>query len=75
MATPSNSDPDMAEKGESKEVEGAGIDRQTTMDGINHHSWDNHTSFAKYPTHEPGFENKVRLQSKLEGSFVFILTV
>lgn len=27
--------------------------------GINHHSWDNHTSLNKYPTHEPGFENKV----------------
>lgn len=28
--------------------------------GVNHHAWDNHTSFNKYPTHEPGYENKVR---------------
>ena len=48
---------DTAEKGESKEVEHANTDDI----GVNHHSWDNHTSFAKYPTHEPGYENKVCL--------------
>lgn len=46
---PSHSDSSLAEKGNANEIEG----------GINHHSWDNHTSFNKYPTHEPGFENKV----------------
>jgi hypothetical protein len=49
MANSGNSDPDVAEKGEVKEIE----------DSTNHHSWDNHTSFNKYPTHEPGYENKV----------------
>jgi hypothetical protein len=41
--------PDMAEKAEVEEIEG----------GTNHRSLDNHTSLNKYPTHEPGFENKV----------------
>jgi hypothetical protein len=49
MVTSGNSGPDVAEKGEVKEIE----------DSTNHHSWDNHTSFNKYPTHEPGYENKV----------------
>ena len=33
--------------------------------GINYHSWDNHTSFNKYPTHEPGYENKVCFPHRL----------
>jgi hypothetical protein len=49
MAASGNADPDVAEKGEVTEIE----------DSTNHHSWDNHTSFNKYPTHEPGYENKV----------------
>ena len=48
---------DTAEKGESTAVENVSKDDI----GVNHHSWDNHTSFAKYPTHEPGYENKVCL--------------
>jgi hypothetical protein len=52
--------PDMAEKGQSKELETAGNESSDGIDGgTNYHSWDNHTSFNKYPTHEPGYENKV----------------
>jgi len=63
MATPSNGDLAMAEKGYSRELEdgsgsGSGIDTVPTKE-TNHHSWDNHTSFNKYPTHEAGYENKV----------------
>jgi hypothetical protein len=52
MANSGNPDPDVVEKREAREIEDA-------ADDINHHSWDNHTSFNKYPTHEPGYENKV----------------
>lgn len=57
-AVAGNSDSSLAEKANTKEIEG----------GINHHSWDNHTSFNKYPTHEPGFENKVGLQLYTNGA-------
>ncbi|TVY80305.1 Efflux pump FUS6 [Lachnellula suecica] len=54
----SNSDPSMVEKGETHELDHTNT--VNTVDaGTNHHSWDNHTSFNKYPTHEPGYENKV----------------
>lgn len=56
--------PDMLEKGEANQLENGGhgsngssdvdIDKET-----NHQSYDGHTSFNKYPTHEPGYENKV----------------
>ena len=52
--------PRMVEKGESKQLDHGGIVGSDGIDGgTNHHSYDGHTSFNKYPTHEPGFENKV----------------
>ncbi|KAG0650126.1 Efflux pump FUS6 [Hyphodiscus hymeniophilus] len=51
--------PGMEEKGESRELEDAPGSNDEIDRSTNHHSWDNHTSFNKYPTHEPGFENKV----------------
>lgn len=36
-----------------------------TSGGTGPHALDSHTSFNKYPTHEPGYENKVRLPPKL----------
>ena len=66
MATGNTADKDMAispcmvEKGESKQLENGGNGSSDGIDsGTNHHSYDGHTSFNKYPTHEPGFENKV----------------
>lgn len=55
MASLRDSDPSDLEKfhGHGTELE------EFASDGVNHHSYDNHTSFNKYPTHEPGFENKV----------------
>lgn len=66
MATVGNTDskdmaPDMAEKGQSRELEHRNGSNDGIDGGINYHSWDNHTSFNKYPTHEPGYENKVCL--------------
>ena len=55
---------DMAtEKGEAVELEHGHGSNDEIDGGTNHHSWDNHTSFNKYPTHEPGYENKVRISS------------
>ena len=73
MATLGNSDTrDMAntetemidpEKAGIQEIEGgnSGSSNDGIEGGINHHSWDNHTSFNKYPTHQEGYENKVCL--------------
>lgn len=49
-----NSDASMAEKAHTLEIE-----THDSTGGVNHHSWDNHTSFNKYPTHQEGYENKV----------------
>lgn len=40
---------------------GSNNDSRGVDGGVNYHSWDNHTSFNKYPTHEEGFRNKVCL--------------
>jgi len=73
MATLGNSDTrdmanpemDMAdpEKANTHEIENgnSGSSNDGIEGGINHHSWDNHTSFNKYPTHQEGYENKVCL--------------
>ncbi|TVY86809.1 Efflux pump, partial [Lachnellula willkommii] len=52
-----NSDASMAEKAHITELEDGS--RDEVDGGINHHSWDNHTSFNKYPTHQEGYENKL----------------
>lgn len=52
-----DSDPSELEKAR---VHGHGSElEEIVTGGVNHQSYDNHTSFNKYPTHEPGFENKV----------------
>lgn len=62
MATvENNSDASMAEKARISELEDG--NRDEVDGGINHHSWDNHTSFNKYPTHQEGYENKVLLET------------
>ncbi|TVY46436.1 Efflux pump [Lachnellula occidentalis] len=52
-----HSDASMAEKAHTNEIEGGSPDG--IQGGTNHHAWDNHTSFNKYPTHEEGYENKL----------------
>ncbi|TVY44876.1 Efflux pump [Lachnellula subtilissima] len=55
-----NSDASMVEKAHTSEYGGGSRDGVNVVDGgINHHAWDNHTSFNKYPTHEEGYENKL----------------
>ena len=59
--------PRMVEKGESKQLENGGNGSNDGIDGgTNYHSYDGHTSFNRYPTHEPGFENKVGFAKHLE---------
>jgi hypothetical protein len=70
------SDAAMAEKGHAEGLEdgsgsGSGLDAVPTKE-TNHHSWDNHTSFTKYPTHQPGYENKVSSLSNKHQPFILL---